>query len=83
MLRLRDFVSGAMIARGVVEQASTAAIRRDIAGGVKEPSGITEEDLIWAIDRSEQAVRNTDHDEVLRELVDSARTIAATSASPA
>ena len=83
VLRLRDFVSGAMIARGVVEQASTAAIRRDIAGGVKEPSGITEEDLIWAIDRSEQAVRNTDHDEVLRELVDSARTIAATSASPA
>lgn len=68
-LRLRDFVSGAMIA-GIVEQASTAAITRDICAGVSKPSGISVEDLVWSVGKAETALLGTNHDSAVRELLE-------------
>ena len=68
-LRLRDFASGAMIA-GVVEQATTAAMMRDIAGGTTAAAGITCDDLIWAIDRAQAALANGNHAEAFKELIE-------------
>lgn len=52
-VRVRDFVSGAMIAN-VVERASTRAMQRDIATGDKVASGITTDDLAWAIGQTQR-----------------------------
>lgn len=73
-VRLRDMVSGAMIA-GVVEQATTAAIRRDMAGRGKKASGLTVEDLVFAIDRAQRGVRDTNHGEVVKEMIEAAREV--------
>jgi len=69
LLRLRDFVSGAMIA-GVVERASTLAILGDIEKGRKKPRGISAEDLRRAIDDAQAALRSTSHGEAVKELIE-------------
>ncbi len=63
---LRDFVSGAMIA-GIVEQASTFAMQRDLTAGVRAPSGIGHDDLARAIERTVASLRDTNHSEVVLE----------------
>lgn len=81
-IRLRDLVSGAMIA-GVVERAAQAAMRRDIATGSGKPSGITGADIAVAIDRAQHALRDADVIEAVRELDEAARGRQNTSAAPA
>lgn len=66
VLRLRDFVSGAMIA-GIVEQASTAAMMRDIDGSISKASGISLDDLRWSVDRAAAALANVNHAEAIKE----------------
>ncbi len=69
VLRLRDFASGAMIA-GIVEQASTAAMLRDIETSAPAATGISLQDLRWAIDQAQLALGNINHAEAIKELVD-------------
>lgn len=81
-VRVRDFASGAMIA-DVVEQASTAAMQRDVAAGLRKPSGVTCEDLRWAIDETERGLANIDHREVAGEVMLAASVMANESANAA
>ena len=67
-LRLRDFASGAMIA-GIVEQASTAAMLRDVASGATAAVGITRADVTWAIDQAQLALAAVNHTEAIKERV--------------
>lgn len=67
-IHLRDFASGAMIA-GVVEQASTRAMERDIAAGATAAGGISFDDLSWAIDRIAAQLAHTNHTDVIREIL--------------
>lgn len=69
VLRLCDFASGAMIA-GIVEQASTAAMLRDIGTSAKKPSGISLEDLRWATDQAQTALGNINHAEAIKEAIE-------------
>lgn len=68
-LRLRDLVSGAMIA-GIVERASTAAVMRDIARGARRPNGIEVDDLVWAIGKAEDDLAATNHGEAVKEMAE-------------
>lgn len=68
VLRVRDFVSGAMIA-SIVDNATSFAIQRDIANAKKKPSGITADDFMRTIALLENALRHIDHDEVIREII--------------
>lgn len=61
-IALRDAVSGAMLS-GIVEEASTRAMMRDMESDGK-CTGIGREDLSWAIGRTAQQTQDTD----LREL---------------
>lgn len=74
-LRLRDFISGAIIAN-IVERATTQAMHRDIEAGTDEPTGIGDADLLFGIDRAEEKVRRDDHTEVIRELAEAAEHLA-------
>lgn len=71
-IRMRDFASGSMIAE-IVDRAISAAIHRDIAAGVTTPTGITEADMMGAIDQIEHTLHHIDHDEVIRERLELAR----------
>jgi proteasome-associated ATPase len=54
---LRDFVSGAMI-NNIIEQASTAAVMRDIAGKRMHAGGITVKDILGSIERTARGQRD-------------------------
>jgi proteasome ATPase len=71
-LRLRDMVSGAMIA-GIVEQASTFALLRDVEDHRRAATGISPEQIVMAIDRAQAALAETDHGEVIREMIEDQR----------
>lgn len=73
VLRLRDFVNGALIAASV-KAASTAAILRDIETGHRKAGGIRPEDIVRALERSMAGIADTDHREVVRELAERERT---------
>lgn len=68
-VRLRDFASGAMI-KNVVEDASTAAVLRDIEAGRKKAAGISREDVMSAIERAGGGLRDTDYREVVRDMLE-------------
>ena len=65
---LANLVSGALIA-GVVDQACSIAMHRDLAAGGK-PSGVGLSDLTAAIDRVYQQNRDVDHRDALHEFAD-------------
>lgn len=71
-VRLRDLASGALIA-GVIERASTRAMRRDIQTSAKLASGIGADDVVWAIDAAQLVLRDTDVVEAIHELAEAAR----------
>lgn len=71
-LRLRDMASGAMVA-GIVEQASTFALLRDVEEHKKTPTGISADNITMAIDRAQKALEETDHSEVVREMMENQR----------
>lgn len=64
-LRLRDAVSGAMLA-GLVDQASSRAMLRDAQAGTC--TGIGREDMGWALVRAAEQLRDTDTHEVMASL---------------
>ena len=65
---LRHIVNGALIA-GVVDKATTLAIRRDAAHPDKKPGGIQEKDLFDAIDMVFRQNIGLDHEEPLSEFI--------------
>lgn len=71
-VRLRDLVNGALIA-GAIGHAATRAMRRDIATSAKLASGISADDVVWAIDRAQSTLRDTDVVEAIHELAEAAR----------
>jgi len=62
---LANLVSGSLIA-GIVDHASSSALRRDIAGG-KNPSGVKMEDLTMALDAVFHQNFNVNHTHPLQE----------------
>lgn len=66
---LKDTVNGAMLA-GIVDYATSLAIRRDIANNIKK-GGITMEDMMEAVDRIDLQARDLNHDEELDEFCES------------
>ena len=67
-LMLSNFASGAMIA-GIIEQATTAAMMRDIGASAAQPSGITTIDIDWSVDQTIGALAHTNRNEVIQELI--------------
>jgi proteasome-associated ATPase len=57
---LADIVSGAMLA-GLVEQAKSAALHRDLTSEAKQPSGISMPDMLAALTRAQLENRNIAH----------------------
>ena len=45
----------------------------DMSGKSKRASGVTVDDLVFAIDRAQRGVRDTNHGEVVKELIEAAR----------
>jgi proteasome-associated ATPase len=71
-LELRHMVSGAMLAE-VVEQATTAAMLRDVSEGRRTAGGIQVSDLLGALECVRLGQRDVDHAGVLRELAEAER----------
>jgi ATP-dependent 26S proteasome regulatory subunit len=67
-LMLSNFASGAMIA-GIIEQATTAAMMRDIGASAAKASGITTDDIDWSIDQTMTSLAHTNRNEVIAELL--------------
>jgi proteasome-associated ATPase len=66
---LRHIVNGALIA-GIVDKATTLAIRRDSEHPDKKPGGIREQDLLDAIDLVFRQNIGLDHEEPLSEFIE-------------
>ena len=66
---LRHIVNGAMIA-GIVDKATTLAIRRDSDHPDENPAGIKEKDLLDAIDMVFRQNIGLDHEEPLSEFIE-------------
>ena len=66
---LRHIINGALIA-GIVDKATTIAIRRDADHPDKNPGGIHEQDLIDAIDEVFRQNIGLDHEEPLSEFIE-------------
>ncbi|MBG0860106.1 MAG: AAA family ATPase [Bacteroidales bacterium] len=66
---LRHIVNGALIA-GIVDKATTLAIRRDVDHPNKKPGGVKEQDLINAIDEVYKQNIGLDHEEPLSEFIE-------------
>lgn len=66
---LRHLVNGALIA-GIVDKATTLAIRRDSASHEAKPGGVTEKDLHEAIDLVFEQNIGLDHEEPLSEFIE-------------
>jgi len=66
---LRHIINGALIA-GIVDKATTLAIRRDADHPDKNPGGIREQDLIDAIDEVFRQNIGLDHEEPLSEFIE-------------
>lgn len=66
---LGDIVNGGMVVN-VVEQATSFALRRDLAGSAKKaPQGLLSEDLIGAVDEIERQNHDLNHTDELQEFV--------------
>ena len=66
---LKHIVNGALIA-GIVDKATTLAIRRDSENPDKDPGGIMEKDLLDAIDLVFRQNTGLDHEEPLSEFIE-------------
>jgi len=66
---LRHIVNGALIA-GIVDKATTLAIRRDADHPDKNPGGIQEQDMIDAVDTVFRQNIGLDHEEPLSEFIE-------------
>jgi hypothetical protein len=66
---LRHIVNGALIA-GIVDKATTLAIRRDADDPDKNPVGMKEQDLLDAIDVVFRQNIGLDHEEPLSEFIE-------------
>ena len=66
---LKHIVNGALIA-GIVDKATTLAIRRDSEHPDKEPGGMKEKDLLDAIDMMFRQNTGLDHEEPLSEFIE-------------
>jgi proteasome-associated ATPase len=66
---LRHIVNGALIA-GIVDKATTLAIRRDAGHPEKKPGGMQEQDLLDAIDIVFRQNIGLDHEEPLSEFIE-------------
>jgi hypothetical protein len=66
---LRHIVNGALIA-GIVDKATTLAIRRDSEHPDKNPGGMKEKDLLDAIDLVFRQNIGLDHEEPLSEFIE-------------
>jgi hypothetical protein len=66
---LRHIINGALIA-GIVDKATTLAIRRDADYPDKTPGGMQEQDLIDAIDAVFRQNIGLDHEEPLNEFIE-------------
>jgi len=66
---LRHIVNGALIA-GIVDKATTLAIRRDADQQEKNPGGVKEQDLLDAIDVVFRQNIGLDHEEPLSEFIE-------------
>jgi proteasome-associated ATPase len=66
---LRHIVNGALIA-GIVDKATTLAIRRDSDHPNKSPGGVQEQDLLDAIDVVFRQNIGLDHEEPLSEFIE-------------
>ena len=66
---LRHIVNGALIA-GIVDKATTLAIRRDAVHPEKNPGGLKEQDLLDAIDMVFRQNIGLDHEEPLSEFIE-------------
>lgn len=81
VILLRDHASGALI-EGIVDKAATRAILRDITSGKRAVSGITIDDLAFAVDRVQSELRATDQREVMKEVVERLEREALDAAAP-
>lgn len=69
-LELRHLVGGALLAE-VVQQATTAALRRDVKEGrAADAGGLRGEDLLAALESIRRGQRDLDHSQVLYELAE-------------
>lgn len=66
---LRHIVNGALIA-GIVDKATTLAIRRDSEHPDKDPGGVMEKDMLDAIDLVFRQNTGLDHEEPLGEFIE-------------
>ena len=66
---LKHLVNGALIA-GIVDKATTLAIRRDSEHPDKDPGGLNEKDLLEAIDLVFRQNTGLDHEEPLSEFIE-------------
>lgn len=57
---LSDMISGASVTN-VVKKATNTAMKRDLAAGVKTPSGVSKIDLLGAVDDLQAQLKNVDH----------------------
>ncbi len=80
-LELRHMVNGALLAE-IVEQATTAALFRDVAGGRQSAGGICSADLLGAVESLRRGQRDVDHSLVLRELAEAEREVGRPSPDP-
>lgn len=69
VLRLRDIVSGALLA-SIVERAAAIAIKRDLAGG-SGPSGVGPDDMRQAVTQVYTQNKHVHHDDAFEELAHS------------
>lgn len=71
---LSEVVNGAMIA-GVVDKATTEALHRDLNQGNSEASGITEVDIVKAVDKTYEENKDLTHAEILEETESSGKSL--------
>ncbi len=69
---LGHVINGGMIAN-VVDQATSIAVRRDLAKRKPKPDGLTKEDLLAAVDQIERQNRDLNYADDVTEFVDSFR----------
>lgn len=65
---LKDVINGAMI-EGVVNKATTTALQRDLDEGNSEPTGITEMDILQAVQNTYEENQNLNHEDELNEFM--------------
>lgn len=61
-LTLANAVSGAMLA-DIAERASSRAMMEDIKKSASRPSGIKPEDIVWAVDRAQDSLKDLNHNQ--------------------